>query len=1108
MDTPNLDNLQRALTLYRKEMREFIVRNLKRVKGTNVNQLLLDAAARNPSIYNRWQEELDSGKDPKLVVDIGHFPRIVHHHWRDPFRQATQDDKLVRNRMSIIAAGRNEWAHPGDSDLPFAVTVSYLVNIEASLKCIGSTTSADEVSGIIVSYQPIVNPEPVKRMKPVDSETEKPSSKLKNGLKPWSEVVTPHIDVMSGDINASTFAADLQEVADGNSRSAEYGNSVVFFNRSHVTPGLQRLLGNTIKRINGNGGDPVIQLKTGFGGGKTHSLIALYHLVNFDEGLSALAANSADTTGTMLQRVFEFSGVEPSRGIKATPVVLSGTVRSATEEATTHSGDPLNTLWGHMANELGGQSAYNVIGNAARRRTAPGGAELDELFRQFGPAVILMDELVAYARNLVDEDVDRFYTFLQSLTESIRRSDNIALVVTVPESKDELGGDLGVEVANRINGILERIDAVSVPLETDESFEVVRRRLMVDVDDMSEIDRTCSAFHRMYRQNRSDYPGGASHANYLEKLKACYPIHPEVFDRLHNDWSSIHSFQRTRGVLRLMALAIRRLHNQSRAPLIMPGDLPLADSEVSHEFTKVLGGNWNPVVDEIDGINSKADAVDQEVPRFRRLGDGAAKRVARTIFLGSVPGMAVRGAEDAQILLGTVEPNHGISDYKEALDRLSGALYFLHTSNGRSYLHTQPNLLKLHQDTVDQIDDAAVDDHIRSLLNEAVGRRIGDVEVVVFPDSSSDVQDRERVQLVVLKPGQYLPEGSQERDFATGVAIDMFENVGDQPRIRRNMVVFLTSKRKAVSLLRTEVRKHLAWISIVDRAHELNIRNTPHQAEASRREVESRQTTHTALVTSYQYALVPSPQPNEDESSFEQVTINAKRSGKIGQDLVSVLKHEDMLNDSIDPSALHTYLKRFFWKDDVPYLNADHVWDRMTELVYLPRLTSQSALNAAIAKAEDTNIYATATRYENGEFIGLSDDRAFGEASSLIVRWEDAQRQLERRRKVQPPIGPGPVTGPEVEPPKPEDPKPPTDEGKKTRARGSRTLTGDDALRTDYNRIRDEIMMHLGSHGGQVQVHIAIEATNEDGFSEAVADGAIENGNQLGFPLTFGTEME
>ena len=121
-DTPNLDNLQRALTLYRNEMRAFIVRNLKRVKGTNVKQMLLDAAARNPSIYHRWQEELDGGKDPKDVFDVGQFPHIVHKHWREPFRQATQDDKLVRNRMSIIAAGRNEWAHPGDSDLAFAIT--------------------------------------------------------------------------------------------------------------------------------------------------------------------------------------------------------------------------------------------------------------------------------------------------------------------------------------------------------------------------------------------------------------------------------------------------------------------------------------------------------------------------------------------------------------------------------------------------------------------------------------------------------------------------------------------------------------------------------------------------------------------------------------------------------------------------------------------------------------------------------------------------------------------------------------------------------------------------------------------------------------------------
>ena len=475
--------------------------------------------------------------------------------------------------------------------------------------------------------------------------------------------------------------------------------------------------------------------------------------------------------------------------------------------------------------------------------------------------------------------------------------------------------------------------------------------------------------------------------------------------------------------------------------------------------------------------------------------------------------MAVRGAEDAQILLGTVEPNRGgISDYKEALVRLSGALYFLHDRNGRSYLHTQPNLLKLHQDIVDQIDDVAVDDHIRSLLNQAVGRRVGDVEVVVFADSSSEVRDIEKVQLVVLRPDQPLSDRASDADIATPVAQDFFECVGDHPRIRRNMVIFLAGKRDAIRALRAEVRKYLAWTDIVDRAHELNIRNTPHQAEASRREIESRQAAHTALVTSYRYALVPSQHPDEAVTSLDQVLIDAKQSGKIGQDLVAFLSKEDMLNDSISPEALRTCMERFFWKDNPPYLNADDVWDRMTELVYLPRLTSQGVLNAAIAKAEGRKIYATATRYQNGEFIGLSGDRVFNEASSIIVRWEDAQRQLERERETKP-ISPGHETGPVIEHPKPEDPEPPTsgtgeDDGKKTRASGSRTLIGDDALTTDYNKIRDEIVKHLGGHGGQVQVHITIEARNADGFSESVADGAIENGNQLGFPLTFGTEME
>ena len=130
-------------------------------------------------------------------------------------------------------------------------------------------------------------------------------------------------------------------------------------------------------------------------------------------------------------------------------------------------------------------------------------------------------------------------------------------------------------------------------METYEAFEVVRRRLFGEVSDPAERDRTCEAFATMYGRSRSDYPREAAEQRYLERLKACYPIHPEIFDRLYADWSSIPQFQRTRGVLRMLATAVSRLYlDNDHWPLILPASLPLGDPALGAEFVKLLAEQW------------------------------------------------------------------------------------------------------------------------------------------------------------------------------------------------------------------------------------------------------------------------------------------------------------------------------------------------------------------------------------------------------------------------------------------------------------------------------------------------------------------------------------
>ena len=531
--------------------------------------------------------------------------------------------------------------------------------------------------------------------------------------------------MVQGTYLLAQFAANLQQVYDGRAEN-EYGNPVSFFAQTYMTPGLRALLLNALKRVGGTGGDPVIQTKTGFGGGKTHSLIALYHLAKHASTLVNPPGNDRDGERVReeIRGIATEAGMDPDALPDVRVAVLDGTHLSPADTAvTSEKGDPLNTLWGVMAYQLGGQEGYDIIGNAARSGTAPGGDLLGALFRSVGPCAILLDELVAYARNADSDMQPRIFTFVQALTQAASAAGNVVLVVTLLESKRQAGGQSGEQALASLEAILGRIETVWEPLRVDEAFEVVRRRLFGAEMDEAERDRTCQAFAAMYQRARSEYPQQMGEGRYLERLKACYPIHPEIFDRLYEDWSAISDFQRTRGVLRMMAVAVSRLyrHNDA-APLIMPAQLPLGDPALGNEFTTLLSGNWPPVLSEVDSDGSKADEIDGGLDRFANVG-GAARRLARTIFLGSAPTGAVKGIDLKRVHVGVMQPGHGVADYNDALRRMTEQLYFLYSADGRYYFHVEENLNKVVSDRMRDLDAKRdVDSHITGTLLDGCPR--------------------------------------------------------------------------------------------------------------------------------------------------------------------------------------------------------------------------------------------------------------------------------------------------------------------------------------------------------------------------------------------------
>lgn len=1107
VERPNRDALSRAIDIYRDAMRPFIVRNLKKVRGGRVEDHLCTAMwKKEAQIRNALKPDRSN---LEALFDVNDMPYIVRRFWRDGFNTAFSDPQGVEALLHIVADARNKAAHPGAEDIGQATAEA---RIEDVIEALGRINARDEARAVEqIREQLRAGPEPQLMPQPVEAAgqgaagqsaaergaAEAPAAARGKsaGLAPWREVIQPNDDVRTDRFRQAEFAADLQQVYDGQAE-ATYGGPVDFFNSTYITPGLRTLLVSTLKRLAGTGGDPVIQTKTGFGGGKTHSLIALYHLVHSPRALLELPDKQIYArTRVELNEIVAEAGATPETLADNIEIsVLSGTILSTTDSETTSGGDPLNTLWGWMAYQLGGQAGYEMVGEAARQGTAPGGKQLDQLFDSVGPCVILIDELVAYVRNAGAME-DNVYTFIQALTESVRRSANAVLVVTLPEHAQEAGGERGMEALNRLDAVFGRIEAVWQPLEVHQAFEVVRRRLFEPTLDAAERDRTCEAFAAMYSRQRSDYPRDAGEGHYRERLKQCYPIHPEIFDRLYEDWSSIHQFQRTRGVLRMMANCVSRLWRAGDGgPLIMPGSFPLSDPALAAEFAPLLDGNWSPVLSEVDSADSRADLLDKEQSRFGDVG-GAARRITRAVFLGSAPGRAAKGIDDQHIRLGVVQPGHGVSVYNDALGRLTDQLFYMYASDGRYYFHAEENLNKVADNRASELSERELDEEIVKRLGAARGRR-ADVIVAPDPHDRQGVPEGEQVRLVVLGPGHALPSRAQETDRAGEAALRILQWRGEAPRVRKNLVVFLAARQDEIRALRRETRRYLAWDSIVDGPRKLDTLRDDRSKQAGNSLRDADRATDAALVRAWRWALAPAQaDPQRAEFTLGELACEPGGDGQIVEAAFRKLAEEEAVVEAITPRALATMLEQRFWGNPAygEHVGVDRLWDAVCSNVYLHRLRNLSVLYDAIEAGVAEGAFGHAADYDAAQqaYTGLDYSRQIEDARrGLIVSPETARRQLAAQG-TEPPVTLPPVTPPPVTP---------TDVSAPTRVAARKMLQGSISL-DEVRRLEDEIVRNLSGEGVEITITIAIEARKAEGFSENTLRAVRENGEQLGVQI-------
>ncbi len=628
-------------------------------------------------------------------------------------------------------------------------------------------------------------------------------------LKPWREIAEPHEDVRKGTFVQAEFAADITRVHTGTA-SPEYQNPALFFERTFITEGMALLLDSVVKRLAGKGGDPVIQLQTAFGGGKTHTMLAVYHLASGKVPASEMPG---------IPNIIDKAGV--SELPRARIAVLDG-IKASPNQPVQHGSVQVHTLWGDLAWQLGGEEGYALVANADQSGTSPGKDVLEQVLKLHSPCVILVDELVAYIRQFEEGKAlsggtfDSNLSFIQALTEALKAVPTAVMLASLPESEKEAGSQRGVRALESLSHYFGRVQALWKPVGTEEAFEIVRRRLFSNISDRLAAEKVCRTFADYYIANSAEFPAETQESRYYDRLLHAYPIHPEVFDRLYEDWSTLENFQRTRGVLKMMAKMIFSLWKDgNNDPLIMPGSLPLADPDSRNEVTYYLPPGWDPVMErDIDGPRAETVAIENHNARLGSV--QACRRTARTIFLGSAPttsGQVLRGIELMRIMLGTVQPGQQVGLFKDALRSLLDKLHYLNNSNNHYWFDTRPNLRREMEERKKRYKDKEdVFPAIRKRAQESfAGGLFGGIHV--FTDSV-DVPDDWQLRLVVLSPDAgYSKSGTSQAIVKAG---EILKNRGDQPRGKQNRLIFLAAEQDNVSRLKDQVRTMLAWESIVN----------------------------------------------------------------------------------------------------------------------------------------------------------------------------------------------------------------------------------------------------------------------------------------------------
>jgi len=817
-----------------------------------------------------------------------------------------------------------------------------------------------------------------------------------SALRPWTDVVTLHSDVLSEDFSEDIFALDLGPLADSNPRvPAVYRDPEQFFRASYLTSGLRSLLQDVLSRLGAGSGNRTLKLITPFGGGKSHTLAALYHAARSRKALDSIPEGK--------------SLPHPKAGNVA---VVDGQFFDATSgKAITGEKFRARTIWGWIAWSLRGAKGYELLRAQDEARVAPGADEILKLLEE-GPNLILLDEILQYlisAGGIKVEQTtlrDETLTFLQRLTVAVGNTDSSALVFSLQSSKRE-----SLEYVNllqTVDHLAARKDQRREPVEGNEILAVIQRRLLAKIPDDAQSAPTAGSYQDILTQMRRAYAQGAAEIQQAEeegialrdRIRSSFPFHPALIDLMRERWAAIPDFQRTRGALRFLAACLRAAHREgkTRSSLLGPGDVPMHDSEVRLAFFKEVGQREDFLAcleHDFIGQNARVRKIDdrraKETPAeaWRR----PATRIATAILMYSFGGLRREASKDgdllppgiteAELLAVCVGPELDSTTALACLKELREQCLYLHFDGARYCFKKDPNVTLLIEQEADSVarDERRVRDKIKEMLEQ---RLAGHREAIIWPDKPGDIPDRDPSFLLAYLPLEFAagPKSAQE-----DTAKELFQKYGDKPRQHRNGLALVIPSSDEIEALRRSVRYLIAAEQVKTKAKQLNL--TEDQRDQLReREATDRAAAESSFVKLYAEAWFP--RSESGAVGIEKVAAGGRPLQTTLTDRKLAMIHERMMElltsvqprifASLTPSKVVELFKLGDGDPPTPGVRVQELVNGFYSFLGFTRLTQAAVIRKAITRGVQEGLFA----YVSGGALELGADKKYLVASSRV----------------------------------------------------------------------------------------------------------------------------